>query len=163
MSDMSPLVTFVTRRSVWEIWRVYVAASVSKVGLVACIALIGAGAGLLISTGEPVVLWSVPILVGLSVAVPVGRAIGLYRALAAKPALTAETTVTFYEWGIRTANSIESHSFTWDKLNGFKTSRKHLHIFIAPAQIGMVWPRRDIDSAQYATLVAILTQHLCPR
>ena len=160
MSDENPIFTFVTRRTVGEIWRVYFAATVNKASLVASIALIFAGLALIFVASDPSARWLIPVLLALCFAVPVGRHVSLYRQLAGNPAVTAETTVTVYDWGVQTATSLHDRSFTWDMLNGFKITRRHIHVFVAPARVGLVWPKRDIEAAHVGGLVAILSRHL---
>jgi hypothetical protein len=94
--------------------------------------------------------------------IPVFACVSLHRSLSGNPAVIADTSVAVCDWGVRTTSSHHSQSLTWDMLGSVHESASHLHVFLAPRQLGLVWPKRDISPEQLALLKAVLTQHLRP-
>jgi hypothetical protein len=162
MTEDPPIVTFSTRRSVGEIWRVYVKASFFRWEYALFSAFIAGGSALLFVTGHPLAIGLASIAIASYFIIPVLACVSIHRSLSGNPAVVADTSVAICEWGVRMTSSHHSQSLTWDVLDSVHESPGHLHVFLAPRQLGLVWPKRDISPEQLALLNTVLAQHLRP-
>ena len=115
---------------------------------------------MLFVTGHPLAIGLASIALAFYFVLPVIACFSIYRSLSGNPAVIADTSIAVCEWGVRTTSSLHSQSLTWDMLESVHESKGYLHVFLAPGQLGLVWPKRDINSEQLVLLRAVLAQHL---
>src|SRR5262245_24508329 len=160
MSDEAPQLEFTTKRSIKEVWSVYLTNGFRRPTFLICYLFILIAAPPLFLFGDEIPKGVAAVGILFLVLGPVFYSFALWKVIAADPGVEAPTTVSLFEWGIRSDNRLRSLTLRWENFDSFYETRNLVLLRHRGKRYTTIFPKRDLNTIQLNALVVILSQHL---